>query len=115
MLARIALLTTLLLCIAAPAGAAPIARTDAGPVRGSVSAGVTSYLGVPFAAPPVGDLRWRPPLPPAAWTAVRSATTFAPACPQVGVSMPGEAPPRTSEDCLYLNVWAPAAGSRAPV
>ena len=78
-------------------------------IEGAVAGGVTAYLGMPFAAPPVGDLRWRPPQPVAHWEGVRQATAFAPACLQTGVSMPGEAPPRTSEDCLYLNVWAPCS------
>jgi para-nitrobenzyl esterase len=91
--------------------------THSGVVEGAVADGVTSYLGIPFAAPPVADLRWRPPQPVAPWEGVRQATAFAPACMQVGVSMPGEAPPRTSEDCLYLNVWAPVAkgAERLPV
>ena len=111
-----ALLAALLLSAAPPALAAPpVAHTQAGAVRGTVTAGITSYLGIPFAAPPLAELRWRPPQAPRAWTGLRPATAFAPACLQTGVSMPGEALPRTSEDCLYLNVWAPAAGVRAPV
>jgi para-nitrobenzyl esterase len=66
------------------------------------------YLGVPYARPPVGDLRWRDPLPVETWTDVRDASRYAPACPQTGVSMPGEPPSPTSEDCLYLNIWTPA-------
>jgi para-nitrobenzyl esterase len=96
---------------------AEIARTDAGAVSGRLSHGVTTYQGVPFAAPPVGALRWREPQPVQPWKGVRDATTFAPACMQLGVSMPGEPPPRTDEDCLYLNVWKPAhrAHGRLPV
>jgi para-nitrobenzyl esterase len=67
---------------------------------------------VPFAAPPVGELRWRAPQPVAPWEGTRKATSFAPACPQKGVSMPGEAPPVISEDCLYLNIWTPAKKPR---
>jgi para-nitrobenzyl esterase len=70
--------------------------------------GLSVYKGVPFAAPPVGDLRWRPPAPVAPWTGTRKADAFAPACMQTGVSMPGETPPSVSEDCLYLNIWTPA-------
>lgn len=83
-----------------------------GRLKGSSAAGTTRYLGVPYARPPVGDLRWRDPQPVEAWTGVRDATRFAPACPQTGVSMPGEPPSPTDEDCLYLNIWAP--GSPAP-
>ena len=94
--------------VAGPCSAATVAVTDAGALRGAADGAVTDYLGVPYAAPPLGPLRWRPPQPPAAWQGVRPAQAFAPACMQKGVSMPGEAPPRVSEDCLYLNVWAPA-------
>jgi para-nitrobenzyl esterase len=80
-----------------------------------VSEGVISWRGIPFAAPPVGDLRWRPPQPVAHWDGARQATGFAPACMQTGVSMPGEAPPVTSEDCLYLNVWSPKGADKLPV
>ncbi|HEY1751653.1 MAG TPA: carboxylesterase family protein [Caulobacteraceae bacterium] len=100
------------LMAAGPAAAAPV-TTDAGALLGVRDGPVTVYKGVPFAAPPVGELRWRPPRPVAAWAGVRRADAFTPACPQVGVSMPGEAPPRTSEDCLYLNVWTPARRPRA--
>ncbi len=69
---------------------------------------VECIQGIPFAAPPVGDLRWRAPVNAAPWTGTLKADTFAPACMQVGVSMPGETPPAVSEDCLYLNIWTPA-------
>jgi len=90
-------------------------RTQSGLVEGNPSGDLVVYKGIPFAAPPVGALRWRPPGPPAAWRGVRKADAFAPACMQTGVSMPGETPPKTSEDCLYLNVWAPARGASHPV
>jgi para-nitrobenzyl esterase len=82
--------------------------TESGTISGIRANGLTVYKGIPFAAPPVGDLRWRPPVHAAAWTGTRKADAFAPACMQVGVSMPGEAPPAVSEDCLYLNIWTPA-------
>lgn len=82
--------------------------TESGTISGLSTNGVSVYKGIPFAAPPVGDLRWRAPAPVTPWTGTRKADAFAPACMQVGVSMPGETAPTVSEDCLYLNVWAPA-------
>jgi para-nitrobenzyl esterase len=86
-------------------------------VQGVRADGLTVYKGVPFAAPPLGPLRWRAPQPPAPWKGVRRASAFAPACMQTSVSMPGETPPRVSEDCLYLNIWTPARrpDARLPV
>jgi len=82
--------------------------TESGTISGIHVNGLSVYKGIPFAAPPVGDLRWRPPVHTAPWTGTRKADAFAPACMQVGVSMPGETPPAVSEDCLYLNIWTPA-------
>jgi para-nitrobenzyl esterase len=82
--------------------------TESGAISGIRTNGLTVYKGIPFAAPPLGDLRWRPPVHAATWRGTRKADAFAPACMQVGVSMPGETPPAVSEDCLYLNIWTPA-------
>ena len=96
-----------------------IARVAAGELRGVVSANDPSirvYRGVPFAAPPVGPLRWRPPAAVASWQGARDATRFAPPCAQT--ERPGRAGTAVigSEDCLYLNVWTGAApGARRPV
>src|SRR5271170_1340165 len=90
------------------AASAPIVMTEAGAISGVAQGEIAVYRGVPFAAAPVGNLRWQPPIAPAAWTGTRTAQAFEPACMQEGVSMPGEAPPAISEDCLYLNIWAPA-------
>ena len=87
-------------------------RTDAGLVKGVTDGMLTVYRGIPFAAPPLGNLRWCEPQPVRSWRGVRKADTFAPACMQAGVSMPGETPPSVSEDCLYLNVWAPTKPSK---
>jgi para-nitrobenzyl esterase len=106
--------------IALPANctaAAALALTTSGSISGVRADGLSVYKGVPFAAPPVGALRWRPPEPVPPWTGTRTATAFAPACMQEGVSMPGEVAPKVSEDCLYLNIWTPAerAAERLPV
>lgn len=81
--------------------------TTSGPVRGVAGTSVTSYRGVPFAKPPVGDLRWRPPEPLACTPVELDATAFGAACAQRGPD--GAA--KGSEDCLTLNVWSPAAAS----
>jgi para-nitrobenzyl esterase len=83
-------------------------QTESGAISGIRANGLSVYKGVPFAAPPVADLRWRPPAHVVSWSGTRKADAFAPACMQVGVSMPGETPPAVSEDCLYLNIWTPA-------
>src|SRR5208282_4178642 len=96
------------------AQAPPPVRTQAGLVQGTSENGLTVYLGIPFAAPPVGDLRWRAPQPPLPWTETRTADKFAPACiqsPLISRAL-GLEPPPTSEDCLYLNVWTPAKTPR---
>src|SRR6478609_5659517 len=113
---RRAFLFCVLLAVSPALAATPLVRTGSGSVEGVRADGVEAYLGIPYAAPPVGDLRWRPPQPVSGWKDVRPARAFAPACMQVGVSMPGEQTPWTSEDCLYLNVWTPAQRkARLPV
>lgn len=99
------------------AAAAPQALTKSGVVSGISERGLSIYKGLPFAAPPLGDLRWRPPTDVSPWTGIRKADAFSAACMQEGVSMPGETPPTVSEDCLYLNVWTPAksAAEHLPV
>ena len=89
-------------------GTAPIVTTDNGAVRGLIVPGGYVFRGLPYAAPPTGDLRWRPPRPPADWPGVRDATRFGPSSPQP--PNPALTGP-TSEDCLYLNVYTPALGS----
>jgi para-nitrobenzyl esterase len=87
-------------------------HTQSGLLQGAVEDGITVYKGIPFAAPPVGDLRWRAPQPAVAWTGVRDAGKFAPACMQVPLAGAGANLGfdsfATNEDCLYLNVWTPA-------
>src|SRR4029077_2818901 len=87
-----------------------VVSTDRGPLAGkALDGGVRAFLGVPFAAPPVGALRWRPPAEAPSWTAPRDATAVGPACPQL--TTPSYA--RMDEDCLTLNVWTPSGGARA--
>ncbi len=88
-----------------------------GDLVGATVAGVSSFKGVPYARAPVGELRWAPPAAAEAWSAPRPATAFGPACPQPPARDPfqGAATGPTAEDCLTLNVWAPAAARKAPV
>src|SRR4051794_32460098 len=110
----------------------PEVRTDSGALRGLVlgaKGDVYAYKGIPFAAAPVGGLRWRPPQPAKPWAGVRDCIDFGPACPQFAPVLLLPAIPELAigapldEDCLYLNVWAPApahspstaaAGAAAP-
>jgi len=91
----------------ADSGAAPIVTIGEGAIRGMIVPGGYCFLGLPFAAPPTGNLRWRPPSPPAGWQGVRDATRFGPSSPQP--QNPALTGP-TSEDCLYLNVYTPTSG-----
>jgi para-nitrobenzyl esterase len=114
-LLAIAMVALSSMCMAAP----PTAKVEQGLLQGTVENGLAVYRGIPFAAPPVGDRRWRPPQPAANWKGIRRADSFAPECVQRGFGPPpsGEEPPAMSEDCLYLNVWTPAkkASDRIPV
>lgn len=90
-------------------------QTQWGPVEGVDDEGVFSYRGIPYAAPPVGELRWQPPVAPELWTEPLAATEKPAICPQTafaGLPVPGFNP---SEDCLYLNIDTPAEGSELPV
>ena len=91
------------------------AKVTGGEVQGVVAEGISIFKGIPFAAPPVGDLRWKAPAPVQAWKGVKKADAFGPACMQAANSMGNTAP--VSEDCLYLNVWTPAKnpGEKIPV
>ncbi len=97
--------------------AGKVVAVESGKLRGSETAGVASWKGIPFAAPPIGANRWRAPQPPAAWQGVRDATQYAHDCMQV--PFPSDAAPlgtAPAEDCLYANVWRPArAGKKLPV
>ena len=95
------------------------AKIDTGEIEGVVSGDVLSFKGIPYAAPPVGDLRWRAPQPIKPWKGVRQATAFGHDCVQKAI--PGDAAASgstTAEDCLVVNVWRPAtvtSGKKLPV
>ncbi|MFY9557575.1 MAG: carboxylesterase family protein [Blastocatellia bacterium] len=94
-------------------------KVDGGLISGTAADGVRSFKGIPFAAPPVGELRWKAPRQVIAWDGVRKCETFGPECPQAPYpagSMYASPPQKQSEDCLYLNVWTAArAGEKRPV
>ena len=121
MLARITVTVALWLALSLPAMASEpvIVDTPTGAVRGLVEGGAKVFRGIPYAQAPVGDLRWRAPKAMKPWSEVRDATRFGPAChqppPRPGsIYAPAEALPM-SEDCLSVNVWAPADAKAAPV
>ena len=91
-------------------------QTTGGPVQGTLGATWRTFLGIPYAAPPVGTLRFAAPQPPTPWTQPLNTTQFGNICPQTSIGLP--APPGTQdEDCLTLNVWTPdpAPAKPAPV
>lgn len=104
-------LTTLIGLSSATAQAAPQVNTSSGTLQGSTIDGVQQFLGIPYAAPPVGSLRWKAPQAPLSWQGVRDATRIGAACPQ----LPGDySQVATSEDCLNLNVYVPEASESTP-
>jgi para-nitrobenzyl esterase len=90
---------------------APV-KVEDGILQGTPEDGLTVYRGIPFAAPPVGGLRWRAPQPAVKWDGVRQAAKFGPSCVQGRGPSPTGQGPEMSEDCLYLNVWTPARSAR---
>lgn len=97
----------------------PIVKTASGSLRGVTEGDVAVFRGIPFAAPPVGEYRWRPPQPIKAWGGVRDASKFGSNCAQAGWGAPsGSISEGSSEDGLYLNLWLPAGtkpGAKLPV
>ncbi len=96
----------------------PVVGVAQGDVQGVSEGGISVFRGIPYAAPPVGDRRWTPPVAPVAWEGVRDASAFGPSCIQPPVpptSVYNDPPVESSEDCLSLNVWAPADAESTPV
>lgn len=118
-LARVMIL--LAACGAAVAAKAPEreakdeVKTESGWVTGVSSGAGKVYKGVPFAAPPVGALRWRSPMPPVSWGGIRRAESFGPPCAQAPSSGRTEVSSVSREDCLYLNIWTPDRTASAPL
>ncbi|MBW8897214.1 MAG: carboxylesterase family protein, partial [Massilia sp.] len=86
-------------------------KVTGGQIAGTSADHVNTFLGLPFAAPPVGKLRWRAPQPVVPWQGVKQARAFAPACAQTATWVTNP----KSEDCLYLNVWTPGQAHKLPV
>lgn len=118
MYARFAIAAAAIFACVSPAEAQqrPIVRVDTGRVAGVSENGVIAFKGIPYAAPPIGALRWRTPAPAAAWQGVRDAGHYGAACPQPSDHKEAWAQVGpTSEDCLFLNVWRPARAGKYPV
>ena len=90
-----------------------VVETTNGPIRGIIRDDMEQFLGIPYAAPATGELRWRPPITPTAWTAPLEALDFGNICAQNAPCFPGFGYVSSSEDCLYLNVFKPAHHRRA--
>lgn len=103
--------------VSADEASTPTISTATGPVSGIVKGGVNEFLGIRYAAPPVGDLRWKPPQAPAAWSQTLQATKFGNTCPQITELGVFAGPVSTTEDCLFLNVFTTKLGeaAKAPV
>jgi para-nitrobenzyl esterase len=107
------------LSLSAQQAGGPTVKTASGIVRGVTDGDVDNFFGIPYAAPPVGEFRWRPPQPVVAWQGERDATKFGTNCAQSGWgAAPGTIQAGSSEDCLFLNVWRPTntkPGAKLPV
>jgi len=90
-----------------PATTPSLVTTTDGQLRGRIEGDVVGFTGVPFAAPPVGAMRWHEPMPVHAWAGVRDALAYGPPCAQAAMDWNNSVAAKSSEDCLYLNVWAP--------
>lgn len=117
-MARLMIMAAGLLMAGSAAAAAPLVNAPAGAVEGKSVGKVAVFKGIPFARPPVGPLRWKPPVTLPAWQGVRKAQSFGAACIQprsMGVSIYTNPPEKMSEDCLTLNIWMPEKAKDAPV
>ena len=101
--------------IAATGAASQVVQVQSGTLNGVTAEGVVSFKGIPYAAPPVGDLRWRAPQPVESWAGVRAADKFGPICMQKITPDNGVGPGPASEACLTLNVFAPTGAKHLPV
>ena len=114
-------IAVLLVCAAVAVGRAqsdPVVSVTGGQIRGAALGNGAVFKGIPFAAPPIGERRWREPMAVQPWSGVRDAKTFGAICPQAPTPIVGDAIKTASEDCLFLNVWTaqwPANGSPRPV
>lgn len=113
--ALMALAAALVTPVPAQAAGPPLVRTDAGWVRGESTAEGRQFLGIPYAQPPVGALRWREPRPVRPWQGVRGAGEFGNTCVQSASWDPGYEQPSHTEDCLDLNVYVPEGAARRAV
>jgi para-nitrobenzyl esterase len=107
----------MLAAIPSAADSGPVVTVTGGKVRGAMlESGGAVFKGIPYAQPPVAELRWREPVPVKSWTGVRDATAFGPVCTQAPGIVPNAAE-ISREDCLYLNVWTPEwpGGASKPV
>src|SRR5712671_1768406 len=107
----VAIFTALFAIVLGAEASAQTVAVTGGQIHGAMlDKGGAVFKGIPYAAPPVGELRWREPMPIKAWTGVRDTTTFGAPCSQ----LPSVQEPRAAkEDCLFLNVWAPEWPSRS--
>jgi para-nitrobenzyl esterase len=120
MLRRSLLLASLAFATPVAAQTGPVVDAPSGSVQGTASGEIRAFRGIPYAVPPVGAMRWRPPAPMAKWKGVKTTTEFGPACIQPQAKAPTSvyspaAPMPVSEDCLTLNIWAPKNAKHAPI